>query len=53
MAKVMGKVKCPVKETEIDVPRECSLDCMYLDEGGTCVHPLMNWEESSGCSSCL
>ncbi len=47
----MAKVKCPLNDTEIDMPAECSKECIYLYDG-TCAHPLMGSEESGGSSIC-
>jgi len=47
----MAKVKCPVKETEINTPQECPQECMYLSEG-ECVHPLMGMEQGGSLGIC-
>ncbi len=47
----MAKIKCPVKEKELEVPRDCSKDCVYLFQG-ECVNPLAGKDDDGGCSIC-
>ncbi len=47
----MAKIKCPVKDKELEVPKDCPKDCVYLFEG-ECVNPLACAETDCGCNIC-
>jgi len=42
--KLMAKMTYPVKKMEMDVPKDCPEDCMYLKEG-MCIYPKKKTEE--------